>query len=142
MAEKQAAGNDTTQAVSADSGMKAHIGPVEAFFLGAATAAAKLWHALTSDGVLAAAGRQGIDELGVALKAFPEAIQVQEIGTIFSPTQGEIAADRKQAEGFWVRNSVNDLPHPWPSEIAEANKRSGAEQGKGYENGHEAGFSM
>jgi len=32
---------------------------------------AKLWGALTRDGVLAAAARQGADELGQALRAFP-----------------------------------------------------------------------
>jgi hypothetical protein len=54
-----------------------------------------LVHKATQDGHLAAAGRQGIDELGAALKAFPDAIQTQEPGTIFNPTQGEVAADRK-----------------------------------------------
>lgn len=52
----------------------------------------------TQDGHLAAAARQGIDELGAALKAFPDTIQTQEPGTIFNPTQGEVAAGRK-AEG-------------------------------------------
>jgi hypothetical protein len=40
---------------------------------------------------LMAAGRQGADEIGQALKAFPDSIQVQEPGTILNPTQGEIA---------------------------------------------------
>src|SRR5262245_14125011 len=62
---------------------------------GAAMLAVKMWDALTADGVLAAAGRQGTDELGAALKAFNDTIQTQESGTIFNPTQGEIAADRK-----------------------------------------------
>jgi hypothetical protein len=38
-----------------------------------------------------AALRQGIGELGQALKAFPDAIQVAEPGQMFTPTQGEIA---------------------------------------------------
>jgi hypothetical protein len=42
-------------------------------------------------GTLMAAGRQGADEIGQALKAFPDSIQVQEPGTILNPTQGEIA---------------------------------------------------
>lgn len=42
-------------------------------------------------GALRAAGRQGFDELGQALKAFPESIQSHEPGTLFNPTQGEIA---------------------------------------------------
>lgn len=51
--------------------------------------------AVLRDGTIAAAWRQGIKELGEALKPFPESIQVQEVGTIFSPTQGEIAASRR-----------------------------------------------
>lgn len=42
-------------------------------------------------GVGQAAFRQGISELGQALKAFPDALQVTEPGQMFSPTQGEIA---------------------------------------------------
>jgi hypothetical protein len=42
-------------------------------------------------GVGQAALRQGVGELGQALKAFPDAIQVSEPGQMFSPTQGEIA---------------------------------------------------
>ena len=61
--------------------------------------ASLLIHKATQDGHLAAAARQGIDELGAVLKAFPDAIQTQEPGTIFNPTQGEVAADRK-AGGF------------------------------------------
>ena len=66
--------------------------------------ASLLVHKATQDGHLAAAGRQGIDELGAALKAFPDAIQTQEPGTIFNPTQGEVAADRK-AGGFGHHHS-------------------------------------
>lgn len=53
--------------------------------------------AILDDGVIAAAGRQGIGELGQALKAFPDSIQVEEPGTLFNPTQGEIAAARRPA---------------------------------------------
>ena len=56
---------------------------------------ARVWDAITKDGHLAAAGRQGLDELATALKAFPDSIGVDEPGTIFNPTQGEIAADRE-----------------------------------------------
>ena len=42
-------------------------------------------------GVGQAAFRQGISEIGQALKAFPDALQVTEPGQLFSPTQGEIA---------------------------------------------------
>ena len=43
---------------------------------------ASLWHGLTKDGTLAAFMRQGADEVGAALKAFPDAIQTQETGTV------------------------------------------------------------
>lgn len=65
----------------------------------------KVWDAITRDGMLAAAWRQGADEIGVALKAFPESIHAEEPGTLLNPTQGEIAADRK-------------VKIPSPSEIA------------------------
>lgn len=66
---------------------------------------ARMWNGLTRDGHLAAAGRQGADEIGQALKAFPDSIGVDEPGTVFNPTQGEIAADREE-------------PLPSPSDIA------------------------
>lgn len=90
----------------------------------------KMWSALTDDGYLAAAGRQGMGELGMALKAFPDSIQVQEPGTIFNPTQGEIAADRR-----------DDSRSPWPSEIAAQN-RNKPDTGQGYDNGRDTGYSM
>ncbi len=57
---------------------------------------ARIWHAITKDGTLAAAGRQGADEIAMALRAFPETIHVDEPGTILNPTQGEIAARREE----------------------------------------------
>jgi hypothetical protein len=67
---------------------------------------ARVWDAINKDGYIAAAGRMGLDELAVALKAFPDSIGVDEPGTIWNPTQGEIAADRKPTL-------------PSPSEIAK-----------------------
>ena len=59
-------------------------------------AVASLVSAITRDGYLAAAGRQGVKELANAFgQAWPESILVHEPGTIFSPTQGEIAAARE-----------------------------------------------
>jgi hypothetical protein len=51
-------------------------------------------HAATKDGTLAAAWRQGLGELGEALKAFPDSIQVRELGSIGAPTPGEISMQR------------------------------------------------
>jgi hypothetical protein len=37
----------------------------------------------------------------------------------------------------------SDPPHPWPSEIAEANRHlPGKDQGNDYDHGHDAGHSM
>jgi hypothetical protein len=53
-------------------------------------------------GALQAAGRQGVKELGEALKAFPDSISVSEPGGIFSPTQGEIAEVNREGV-LWGR---------------------------------------
>ena len=50
--------------------------------------------AVMKDGTIKAMLRQGADEVGQALKAFPESIQESELGTIFNPTPGEISKDR------------------------------------------------
>lgn len=63
------------------------------------------WNALMKDGHIAAAARQGADEIGQALKAFPDSIGVDEPGALWNPTQGEIASERNP-----------DMPSP--SEIA------------------------
>lgn len=74
---------------------------------------AALWHHMTKDGHLAAAGRQGADEAGIALKAFPDAVQSPESNSIFHSQQPE--QGRGQPAG-----SFTDMGHryPSPSEIA------------------------
>ena len=56
-------------------------------------------------GAGAAALRQGVKELGAALKAFPDSISVEETGGAFSPTQGEIAESNR---GGTVLGRVRD----------------------------------
>ena len=117
MAENQAS-NDAGESVR-DSG-----GPVRTFFSGVA----KAWNAVTEDGYLAAAWRQGISELSAALKAFPESISADVPGTLWNPTQGEIADARDVS-------SVGP-PHPWPSEIANETRNQPAnDNGKSNDNG-------
>lgn len=82
--------------------------------------AARVWDAVTRDGTLAAAVRQGADEIGMALKAFPETIHAEEPGTILNPTQGEIA-DRRTL--------------PSPSEIAKDKQPYRPEQDHSQEHG-------
>src|ERR1700722_9765700 len=46
-------------------------------------------------GPVAAALRQGADEIGMALKAFPDAIQTHEPGSVFNPLFSDIANNRR-----------------------------------------------
>ena len=60
----------------------------ESFLQAAAGVIGSVYRAIMKDGTIAAFGRQGVSELGEALKAFPESIQVREVGTIFAPHAG------------------------------------------------------
>jgi hypothetical protein len=84
--------------------------------------AARIWNAITRDGTLAAFGRQGVDELAMALRASPDTIHAEEPGTIFNPTQGEIAASRNQKL-------------PSPSEIARDKQPYQPEQEHEHDHG-------
>ena len=96
--------------------------------------------AVFSDGTLAAAGRQGVDELGAALKAFPDTIQASELGTLWSPTPGEIAADREHDKHAARPGGQTYLS---PSEIVNQNRHlPSKDRDHGHETGHDAGFSM
>ncbi len=131
--QKQASDKDNNRAAPAATDRPASNGGglVGAVIMGAASVLGKMWNAVMADGVLEAAGRMGIDELGAALKAFPDSIQREESGTIWNPTQGEIAADRQHGR------------HPWPSEIANQNRHQpGKDHGPGHEDSHEAGASL
>ena len=81
MAGKQGLANESRRSAPADAEQASNKGGlVGAVIMGTASVIAKVWNAVMADGMLAAAGRQGIDELGAALKAFPDSIQVQESG--------------------------------------------------------------
>ena len=95
-----------------------------------------------ADGVIASFARQGVDELGTALKAFPDSIQREETGTLWSPTQAEITASRKHGgiNGGFSPDS-GQSPQPWPSELADHNRdQPGPDHG--HDNGHDNGQSM
>ena len=90
------------------------------FFERAGETIAAVKDAVMSDGYIAAAGRQGIHELGNAFgQMWPDHIAEREPGAIFSPTQGEIAADRKE--------------QPSPGEIARDDRPYQPEQAGGNE---------
>ena len=66
----------------------------------------KLVGKVLGDEHIQAAGRQGVDELGAALKAFPDAIQAPyEPGSIFTTTNNEVAARRKA--GVWGQDAAS-----------------------------------
>ena len=93
----------------------------------------KTMQSITKDGHIAAAGRQGADEIGQALKAFPDSIQAQEPGTVLNPTQGEIQANRN--ENIYGRSSLSGLRSP--SEIAaEHGGVHGPQRGNGVAQGN------
>lgn len=125
-------------------------GLIGAMFSATKSTLSSAWNAITRDGTLAAAGRQGADELGMALKAFPDSIQVEEPGTLWNPTQGEIAAARnpelpspseiargKDAHAGAGQDQRPGLvlisPTPTPSEVAKGGSADlyGPEQAKG-----------
>lgn len=103
-------------------------------------AVSNMWNAMTKDGTLAAAGRQGADELGMVLRAFPESVHVDEPGTILNPTQGEIAADRSPLREMHNRAINGTQSHlPSPSEIARDKQPYVPEMSRSHEHEHEMG---
>jgi type IV secretion system protein VirD4 len=95
--------------------------------------------AITRDGTLEAFGRQGIDELGAALKAFPDSIQREETGTLWSPTQAEITASRRPDRHKGVYSSLTP-PAGW-TPAAESNQQQQS-NGQDKSKGQDQGMSM
>ena len=79
---------------------------------------------LLRDGMLAAAFRQGVDEIWQALKPFPETIQAHEPGTLLNPLPSEIAEARKI-----------EAPAMTPAEIAASTVPRGPELDQGKDVG-------
>jgi hypothetical protein len=131
---------------------------------------ARAYHEVMSGGEIQAAWRQGFNELGAALKAFPDAIQIDEPGAVFNPIYSDIASDMRShgqaaIEGLDAgtlpspseiamegapRGSVHgetqqasqqqDLPSP--SQIADDNRPYSPEQDQGRDHGHDMGREM
>jgi hypothetical protein len=109
-----------------------------------ASVISKMWDAVTRDGTVPAFFRQGADELGAALKAFPDSIQSPEAGTIWSPTQGEIAAERnpgRHTSSYQSYSHSGSPPHPWPSEIARENRLNPRDD-HGHDQSQDFGHSL
>jgi hypothetical protein len=81
------------------------------------------------DGTIKAAFRQGAGEIGEALKAFPDSIQVRELGTVLSPTPGEISQDRgtlswDREENAAVEPSLADKAREAAAQSTEVTRES------------------
>jgi hypothetical protein len=57
---------------------------------------ASIYDGVMKGGEIQAFFRQGVAELGAALKAFPDSIQIDEPGTVFNPLYSDIAADKRE----------------------------------------------
>jgi hypothetical protein len=75
--------------------------PVTVVAAGIAALGSALWH----DRAFWAFARQGVDELGTAFgKMVPDSIQVDESGSLWNPTQGEIASAARDTGGLHRMN--------------------------------------
>jgi hypothetical protein len=89
---------------------------------------AAAYRAATRDGVIDAFLRQGANELGTALKAFPESVQIDEPGQVFNPLYSDTAADKRLAN------------HPSPGDLAEGKGVEASEHS--HRQGHRHGPSV
>jgi hypothetical protein len=71
----------------------------EGFFKQAGSLVSTVYQASIRDGTVDAFLRQGANEIGAALKAFPDAVQVDEPGAVFNPLYSDIAADKRANAG-------------------------------------------
>jgi hypothetical protein len=70
--------------------------------------------------VLWAAWRQGLKELGAALKAFPDSIQVPEVvGGIGNPTQMEVSTENGAYDN-WLESKQRAVSSPEPEQQIQA----------------------
>jgi hypothetical protein len=94
---------------------------IDAYFQKAGQVVSTVYRHVMQGGEIQAAFRQGADEIGVALKAFPDSIQVSEPGAVLSPLYSDIAADKRAALYGTDALSTDGAEVPSPSQIAEAN---------------------
>jgi hypothetical protein len=91
-------------------------------------------------GQLQAAFRQGGNELGAALKAFPDSIQIDEPGTVLNPLyrdrDGETPA---HPYGASQESAASMHGLPTPDQIANARADSEPSQDQGHEHGQDNG---
>lgn len=137
----------------------------QAYFQQAGAVVAAAYNAAMRGGELQAAFRQGANELGAALKAFPDSLQIDEPGAVFNPLYSDIAADKRshmdgpdavapslpspaEIAGGKTAGSVHgetpavgkDLPSP--SDIARDQQPYRPDQDQGQDRGQEHGRGM
>jgi hypothetical protein len=138
----------------------------EGFFRQAAAAVSATYNAVMKGGELQAAFRQGFNEIGEALKAFPDALHVDEPGQVFNPlysdiaadkraraqepeptasrlpTPGELARGRSSGSVYSDTQNVGKPPLPSPGEIAREQPPKGPDQDQGQDQskGHSRGM--
>lgn len=86
---------------------------------------------LMADGTIKAALRQGADEVGTALKAFPDSLQASAVGTVFHPLASEVAEER----GVFGRNEAPDKSAVAQALTAPRTPAQQPESGKEVEQG-------
>ena len=102
----------------------------EGFFQQAGAVVAAVYAAVMKGGEIQAAVRQGFNEIGAALQAFPDSIQVDEPGAVFNPLYSDIAADKRL-----YGQAAGGLPSPGEitgdSQPYRPEPESGREHGRG-----------
>lgn len=99
-------------------------------------------------GELQAAARQGFNELGAALKAFPDSIQIDEPGATFNPLYRDLPGDSPALPSpaeiasqspVYGESQQESVQLPSPSEIANQQypPEQGSVHGQELEQGHE-----
>jgi hypothetical protein len=93
---------------------------------------------LLRDGMLAAAFRQGVDEIWQGLKPFPDTIQAREPGTFLDPLQSEVAEARKTdlVPATEPRMSPAEIAKMTSAEIAQSDVPRGPELDNNKDLGH------
>lgn len=94
---------------------------IDSYFEKAGQVVSTAYRHVMQGGQVQAAFRQGADEIGMALKAFPDSIQVNEPGAVLSPLYSDIAADKRAVLYGDDNTAAAATELPSPSEIAEGN---------------------
>jgi len=103
----------------------------------------RAYHQVMRGGEIQAFVRQGFNELGAALKAFPDSIQVDQPGQVFNPIYHDMVEDRKSHDdAIGSRPEAVErttTPLPSPGEIAGDRVMASTQQQQGSVHGRTDG---